>query len=158
MGIPMENTLRLASAVLALLGVGVATYIVIADSGGGAPTCLAGGGGCETVASSSYSHLIGVNIAVFGVGGYLLLLSAALVRGDWGRFAGLALSTVGFGVSAYLTYLEVFTIEAICQWCVTSAALMTALLAVNATRALAYLGRPPRPVAAPDDGSEQEKT
>jgi uncharacterized membrane protein len=92
------------------------------------------------------------------VGGYLLLLSAALVRGDWGRFAGLALSTVGFGVSAYLTYLEVFTIEAICQWCVTSAALMTALLAVNATRALAYLGRPPRPVAAPDDGSEQEKT
>lgn len=144
MRVPQEDTLRRASALLALLGVGVATYIAIADSGGGAPACLAGGGGCETVASSSYSHLAGINVAVFGIAGYLALLGAALARDDRGRLAGFAVSLAGFGFSAYLTYLEIFVIEAICQWCVSSAVLMTALFALNATRTLAYLGRPVR--------------
>ena len=35
------------------------------------------------------------------------------------------LALVGFGFSAYLTYLELFVIDAICQWCVASAVLMT---------------------------------
>jgi uncharacterized membrane protein len=142
---PAEATLRRVSAGIALLGVGVATYIAIADSGGGAPACLAGGGGCETVASSSYSHLLGINVAVFGIAGYLLLLVAALIRGDLGRFSGFAVSLAGFGFSAYLTYLELFVIDAICQWCVSSAVLMTVLFALNAVRAFAYLGTSARP-------------
>ena len=55
----MKRILRRIIAFVAALGIGVATYITIADSGGGAPTCLAGGGGCETVANSSYSHIAG---------------------------------------------------------------------------------------------------
>lgn len=149
MRLPREQTLRRLAAAVAVLGVGVATYIAIADSGGGAPACLAGGGGCETVASSSYSHLFGVNVAVFGIVGYLGLLAAALRRGDVARMAGFALALLGFGFSAYLTYLELFVIEAICQWCVTSAVLMSVLLALNATRAFAYLGRNPQPVTTP---------
>jgi uncharacterized membrane protein len=141
MGIPREETLQRAAAAVAAIGIGVATYITIADSGGGAPACLAGGGGCETVASSVYSHLAGVNVAVFGIAGYVLLLGAALLRGDTARFAGFAMSLVGFGFSAYLTYLELFVIDAICQWCVSSAALMTILFALNATRAVGYLGK-----------------
>ncbi len=141
--LPREKTLQRTSALVALIGIGVATYIAIADSGGGAPACFAGGGGCETVANSSYSHLFGVNVAVFGIGGYVLLLGAALLRGDAARFAGFAISLVGFGFSAYLTYLELFDINAICQWCVTSAVLMTILFALNATRALGYVGKPP---------------
>ena len=123
---PTERTLRAASALIALVGIGVATYITIADSGGGHPLCVAGGSGCQTVANSSYSHLFGVNVAVFGIAGYVLLLGAALAPGDAGRFAGLLLALGGFGFSAYLTYLELFTIDAICQWCVASAVLMTA--------------------------------
>ena len=42
------------------------------------------------------------------------------------------MALVGFGFSAYLTYLELFVIDAICQWCVASAVLMTLLLVVNA--------------------------
>jgi uncharacterized membrane protein len=137
---PTERTLRILSAVLAIVGIGVATYIAIADSGGGAPVCLAGGSGCETVASSHYSHVAGVNVAAFGIAGYVLLLAAALVPGDPGRFGGLLLAFVGFGFSAYLTYLELFVIDAVCQWCVASAVLMTAQLAVNAMRAFGYLG------------------
>jgi uncharacterized membrane protein len=139
-GVPGERTLRRTSGLVAVIGLGVATYIAIADAGGGAPTCLAGGGGCETVANSSYSHLAGINVAIFGIIGYVMLIGAAVFRGDGARFGGLLLALVGFGFSAYLTYLELFVIDAICQWCVASAALMTLLLILNAARAFAYAG------------------
>jgi len=137
---PSETVLRRVAAGIAIAGLGVATYVTIADAGGGAPQCLAGGHGCATVAQSHYSHIAGINVAVFGIVGYALLLGAALTTGDIGRFGGLMASLIGFGFSAYLTYLELFVIDAICQWCVASAVLMTLLLAVNAARALAYAG------------------
>jgi uncharacterized membrane protein len=140
MRLPSELALRRGQALVAVLGIGVATYIAIADAGGGAPACLAGGGGCQTVANSSYSHLAGVNIAVFGILGYVLLGATALLRGDAARFGGFGLALSGFGVSVYLTYLELFKIEAICQWCVSSAVLMTILLALTATRVVGYAG------------------
>jgi uncharacterized membrane protein len=140
MRFPTEATLRRIIAFIATVGIGVATYITIADSGGGAPTCLAGGGGCETVANSSYSHIAGVNVAVFGIVGYVALLLTAFLANDLGRFGGFAVSLGGFGFSVYLTYLEIFKIEAICQWCVASAVLMTILFLLNATRLIGYAG------------------
>ena len=138
---PAEGTLRGIGTFLASFGIGVATYIAIADSGGGSPVCIAGGHGCQTVAESSYSHLLGVNVAILGIIGYVLLLACALLRGDGARIAGFAVALIGFAFSLYLTYLELFTIEAICQWCVASAVLMTLLFATNATRMLVYVGR-----------------
>ena len=140
--LPSEILLQRIALLIALIGIGVAAYITIADSTGGAPACLAGGGGCETVASSSYSHIAGINVAVFGVGGYVLLVCAALTPGDLGRFTGFVLALVGCGFSLYLTYLELFVIHAICQWCATSAVLMTVLFVLHSLRAAGYAGRP----------------
>jgi len=134
---------RAVSTFVAAFGIGVATYIAIAESGGGAPACLAGGGGCETVAESQYADLAGINVAVIGIVGYVLLLVTALLRGDGARMGGFALSLAGFGFSVYLTYLELFVIEAVCQWCVISAILMTVLFGLNAFRMLRYAGRAP---------------
>ena len=142
MGAAEEGNLRRAATFLAALGVGIAAYIAIESAGGGAPVCVGGDGGCQTVAESSHSHLLGVNIAVFGLVGYLLLLVAARARGDGARMAGFALALVGFGYSFYLTYLELFVIDAICQWCIASALVMTALFVVNATRMVRFVGRP----------------
>jgi uncharacterized membrane protein len=140
---PAEGTLRGIATFLATFGIGVATYITIADSGGGSPVCIAGGHGCQTVAESSYSHVLGANIAVFGIVGYVVLLACALLRGDLARMGGFLASLIGFGYSVYLTYLELFKIEAICQWCVASAALMTLLFTANTVRMLVYVGREP---------------
>ena len=140
MSFPSEDNLRRAIAFVAALGVGVATYITIADAGGGAPACIAGSSGCQTVADSTYSHVAGVNIAVFGVVGYVLLLATAFLGNDAARFAGFALALGGFGYSVFLTYLEIFKIEAICQWCVASAVLMTILFLLSATRLIGYAG------------------
>jgi len=152
MKLPREGTLQRAIAFVAALGIGVATYITIADSGGGAPTCLAGGGGCQTVADSSYSHIAGVNIAVFGILGYVLLLASSFSRSDAARFGGFAVALGGFGFSVYLTYLELFKIDAICQWCVASAVLMTILFALNATRLIGYAGTAFDDAAPPEEG------
>jgi uncharacterized membrane protein len=135
-----ERNLRIIAAILAVAGIGVATYIAIAESGGGAPKCLAGGHGCETVANSQYAHLAGINVAVIGILGYVLLLAAAILPGDPGRFGGFLAALIGFGFSLYLTYLELFVIDAICQWCVASAVLMTLSLTVAAARAFLYAG------------------
>ena len=140
MRFPSEDSLRRGIAFAAALGAGVATYVAIVESGGGSPVCLAGGTGCHTVAQSSYSHVAGVNIAIFGVIGYLLLLATAFFANDAARFGGFAVSLGGFGYSIFLTYIEIFKIEAICQWCVASAVLMTILFLLNATRLIGYGG------------------
>jgi uncharacterized membrane protein len=151
MKLPDEGTLRRLIAFFAALGVGVAAYIAIAAAGGDAPTCLAGGSGCETVAESSYSHVFGINIAVFGIVGYALLLASAFLADDVARFGGFLIALGGFGYSVFLTYLELFRIDAICEWCLASAVLMTILFALCATRLVGYAGGDGR-AAAPADG------
>jgi uncharacterized membrane protein len=140
MKFPSEANLQRAIAFVATVGVGVATYITIADAGGGAPACIAGSSGCQTVADSSYSHVAGINIAVFGIVAYVLLLGCAFLASDLTRFGGFVVALGGFGYSVFLTYLEIFKIEAVCQWCVVSAVLMTILFLLNATRLIGYAG------------------
>jgi len=140
MKFPSEAFLRRAIVFVAAVGVGVATYITIVESGGGTPACVAGGGGCATVAESSYSEIAGINVAIFGIVGYVLLLATAFWATDLIRFGGFALALGGFGFSIYLTYLEIYEIEAICQWCVASAVLMTILFVLNAARLIGYAG------------------
>ena len=143
MRVPSEATLQRAGAFCAAFGIGIATYIALSAAGGDAPACIAGSHGCLTVAESSYSHLLGINVAVFGIVGYVLLLATSTLRGDPARLAGFALSLTGFGFSVYLTYLELFVIDAICQWCVASAIVMTILFAISATRMVRYVGTAP---------------
>ena len=140
MNFPSERILRMAIAFIAAVGIGVATYIFIADSTSGAPTCLAGGGGCETVAKSSYSHIAGINIAIFGIIGWVLILGTVFFANDAARLGGFLVALGGFGFSIYLTYLEIWKIEAICQWCVANAVLMTIAFILNTTRLLGYVG------------------
>jgi uncharacterized membrane protein len=140
MNYPSEWSLRRAIAFFAALGVAVAAYIAIAEAGGDSPVCLAGGSGCKTVADSSYSHVAGINIAIFGVIGYLLLLASSFLVSDAARLGGFLIALGGFGYSIFLTYIEIFKIEAICHWCVASAVLMTILFLLSATRLIAYGG------------------
>lgn len=135
-----EGSLQRAIAFVAALGIGVATYIAIAAAGGDSPVCLAGSSGCETVTRSSWSHVAGVNIAVLGIIGYALLLATAFFATDLARFAGFLLALAGFGYSVFLTYVELFKIEAACQWCLASGVLMTILFGLCAARLIAYAG------------------
>ncbi|MEA2375566.1 MAG: hypothetical protein QOD53_2029 [Thermoleophilaceae bacterium] len=131
-----ERRLVVSIALLALLGLAVAGYLTYIHYADVKPLCLSGNGGCEKVQASSYSKLAGIPVALLGLIGYATLLASLLVRSDAGRLAGALVALVGCGFSAYLTYREVFTIEAICQWCVVSGVLMTALAVLTTVRLL----------------------
>lgn len=131
--LPSDRLTRVA-ALICLAGLAVAGYLTYVHYEDISPLCTTGG--CEKVQASSYSELAGVPVALLGVFGYLAIAGSLWLRGDLGRAVTAALAIIGFGFSAYLTYLELFVIDAICQWCVVSAALMTALLVVAVLRLL----------------------
>jgi uncharacterized membrane protein len=128
--------LLLVTAALAAVGTAIAAYLTWVHYADIEPICAGGGGGCEKVQTSSYAELAGVPVAVIGLVGYLAILASLLVPGEPGRMGGAVLALVGFGFSAYLTYLELFEIDAICQWCVASAVVMTALAVATTARLL----------------------
>jgi uncharacterized membrane protein len=132
-----ERRLRVAIAVLAVAGLAVATYLTYVHYADVKPFCVAGGGGCEKVQTSDYAKLAGIPVAVLGLIGYLVILGSAFVRGDYGRLTGAVVALAGFGFSGYLTWRELFTIDAVCQWCVASAVLMTLLAVACVWRLLA---------------------
>ena len=138
-------TLRRVTAVLAIVGVAIAGYLTWVHYAGLEPVCVGGGGGCERVQSSRWAELAGVPVAVLGLAGYLTILASLGLPEEPGALVAAFLALVGFGFSCWLTYVEIAKIDAICQWCVASAVVMTALALVGVARVLR--GAPPR--AAP---------
>ena len=61
--------------------------------------------------------------------------------------AAFCVALIGFGFSLYLTYRELFTIHAICEWCASSAVILT-LLTIGAS--IRYvIGEGARPISLP---------
>ncbi len=130
-----DRRLKIAILVLSLIGIGIAGYLVYVHYDKLKILCLASGG-CETVQSSRYAKLDGIPVAVLGLAGYIGIFLSLAIRGELGRIIGFAIALIGFLFSMYLTYRELFTIKAICQWCVSSAVLMTVLVILTAIRAI----------------------
>jgi uncharacterized membrane protein len=147
-GVPVpdvvDRRLLIAILVLSLIGIGVAGYLTYTHYEGLNVVCLSSGG-CETVQKSVYSKLAGVPVAVLGLAGYIGILLSLAIRNELGRIAGFGIALIGFLFSMYLTYREIFTIKAICQWCVSSAVLMTILTVLTAIRALRVESEPVAP-------------
>ncbi len=127
-----------APVVLSGLGIFIAGYLVVKRFTGGNLACTRWAD-CDVVNNSVYSQLYGVPVCVIGLAGYLVLLGLALAaRWTNGRtqrqilLLSLLLSLGGVGFSAYLTYLEIYVIEALCAWCVASAIVIVLLAIVTA--------------------------
>lgn len=134
------RALRITLIVLAVVGLGWASYLTYVHYSGEAPLCVKASHGastCEQVQTSIYSELAGVPVALIGAIGYLAILATLLVSDSENlRFATAALTLGGFGFSVYLTYREVFSLHKICEDCVASAVIMTLLMALAIWRYL----------------------
>jgi uncharacterized membrane protein len=130
-----SRTLRITLLVLAVIGLGIASYLTYVHYAGIKPACTAGES-CTKVQTSVYSKLAGVPVALIGLLGYVGILGALLVDGENGRLAAVAMAWVGFAFSAYLTGRELWSIDAICIWCVGSAVVLTLLVGLTTTRFL----------------------
>lgn len=140
-GATVRGALLLAAA-LAALGAGIAVYLTVTHYGD-QPIACNGLGDCDYVNSSEYAKLLGVPVALVGAAAYLAMLFASLaafVRRDGALVLvawGIALASFAF--SLYLTYIELWVLDAICVYCVASACVATALFA--ALSAAAWLAQ-----------------
>jgi uncharacterized membrane protein len=129
----MTDRLRTPAIVISALGIAIAGYLTYVHYAGITPVCEIAHG-CAKVQTSQWSKVAGVPVALLGLLGYGGILAALFVRGEAAATAAAAMALVGAGFSAYLTYREVFTIGAICIWCVASAVLMALLAGVTVAR------------------------
>ena len=138
---------------LTLLGLAVASYLTYVHYAGIKPACTAGES-CTKVQTSVYSKIGGVPVALVGLLGYIAILGSLLVREtETSRLATMCLTLVGFGFSAYLTYRELFSIHAICEWCASSAVIMTVLTGLSTWRFLRGDERSPTPTLPADEAA-----
>ena len=124
-----RTTVGLVLAASGLLLTGYLTYTNLFDTH--AAYCGAGSS-CDLVQGSRWSTLLGVPLPALGFATYAII-GALLVRFRRLPRSWLALFCVTvFGVvfSSYLTAISIFEIEATCGYCLTSYAVLAALLVV----------------------------
>jgi uncharacterized membrane protein len=127
---------RMSAALLSLAGLFISAYLYLYKIGKiGSLAC--GAGDCETVQQSAWSRFAGLEVSLIGLLGYAGLLGLSLVALQpglagrrWPATLLTALAGIGVAFTAYLTYLELFVIHAICWWCVASAFVILAILIV----------------------------
>jgi uncharacterized membrane protein len=113
-----------------ILGAADAVYLLIYKITGNPHMCL-GNGGCHNVNFSPYSEIRGIPVSVFGICAYLAILCILVlerrvkIAKENGPLAIFGISLAGVVYSAYLTYLEIYVIHAICPFCVVSAIAIT---------------------------------
>jgi uncharacterized membrane protein len=130
-----SRALRITMIVLAVIGLGVASYLTYIHYADINPVCTSSS--CLKVQTSVYSKLAGVPVAVLGLIGYVAILGSLLIpESETSRLATLMFALAGFGFSAYLTYRELFSIHAVCEWCASSAVIMTILMCLSVWRFL----------------------
>lgn len=128
-----------ATALLSVVGLVDSLYLAFIKLTNNTTAC-AGIGDCDAVNNSRYAEVAGIPIALIGVLGYLAILAALAAERRWPQAAwtlrlgifGMALA--GALYSAYLTYIEVAVLDAICPFCVVSAVCMVGILILSVLR------------------------
>lgn len=122
------SRLWLFIAAVGLAGLAVTTYLTSNALTNSEVACSLDG--CNTVLTSKWSKILGIPVSAFGMATYAAIMLGALhayqspVGNLRGRLVVVGVSGVGVAASIYLTIVEVFVIEAFCQYCVTSAVLV----------------------------------
>jgi uncharacterized membrane protein len=135
-----QITLRRVSLVLALAGLAVAVYMTVIYYQDTEVFLCAEGGGCDTVKNSPFSHIGPVPVAALGVAGFLAILAMLASEELSGPLAAqgplmvFGMSLFGVIYVAYLTYLEIFVIHALCPYCVAAAVIMLAIFVIAVLR------------------------
>ena len=91
--------------------------------------------GCDTVAKSPYSILLGIPLSLLGLIFYVIILMLLIIQHKnffpaWKEYIQptlLFVTTLGFLSSVYFTYLQGWVIGAWCTYCIISAITSTAL-------------------------------
>lgn len=151
----VTDRLSTISLVLGIGGLAVAAYLTLVHYRSNLLVCTSGG--CHTVQNSPYAEIRGFPVAALGLAMYIVLTAMIGFRRSHPEsdqtltMAIFGLALIGAVFTIYLTYLELFVIHAICQWCVAFAIITWALVVVEGVR----LWRSPQP-SFDFDGEEDD--
>lgn len=131
-----RTTLLALLIVLTLIGIIDSTYLSISAANSDPLVCDIGGlTDCNLVAESPYSRLMGIPLAVYGLGfyGVILLLSISLLMTPSRKatYGLIAATVLGALASLYFLYLQIMVIQALCIYCLISAAVSFLLCALT---------------------------
>jgi len=133
------NSIWLTSVLLALAGAADSAYLASLKFTGAVAAC-ANIGDCEAVNNSKYAEIGGIPLALLGLLAYLAILGFLILElryPDWKEalhFGVFGLTLAGTIYSAYLTYIEIAVLHAICPYCVISAVVMLLLFVISIIR------------------------
>lgn len=132
-GKPTQSLSSTIIRIAALIGMLDSIYLAYVKLANTEIYCTPGLGECDVVNASQWSTLFGVPLGIYGVIGFMTLLLIELFAEKIAFLSPhkeillFALSLAGFLFSLYLTYIELFILHAICQWCVLSALMITVI-------------------------------
>lgn|GEM_PF-1852285 len=124
-----------AAAAAAVAGIAVSGYLLVSYARNIAPVCLAGA--CAEVATSPFSRFLGIPNAALGLMLYVAVAFVATAAASrtsvrsWASPVLFGLAAFGATFSAYLSWLQVAVLQAVCAWCALSAALWVVLLVLS---------------------------
>jgi uncharacterized membrane protein len=140
-----RDWMRIASVVLAVLGLLVAGYMTWAELTGNETVCANTGTiDCAAVQESAYASTFGIPVALLGTLGYILILGVLLLEdqvqflANYGRTLVIGMALFGVIFQAYLTVIEANVLEKWCQWCIASFVIIALLLVIGAVRLYAF--------------------
>jgi uncharacterized membrane protein len=128
---------KLVFTIIVVIGIANGIYLSILKLSNNAQMCIKGLGDCWTVNTSVYSQIYGIPIAILGTLAFLSLLVLIVLDGRTPFFKAFTpyflfgITLIGTLYSAYLTYLELEIIRAICPFCVVSAISMLILFGLS---------------------------
>jgi uncharacterized membrane protein len=136
-----QITLRFLSLILVVIGIIVSSYLSYSHLSNTSVVCVEGSEfDCGLVQSSVYSKLFGVPIAYLGLLTYLMLGALLLLEdrseliAEYGTIMIFGITLFAFLYSIWLVYVQVFILQALCQWCLTHEVVMTILFVVSSIR------------------------
>lgn len=134
------------SLLLVLVGTLISVYLSYVQLVNAPMICVEGDlFNCDVVQSSAYAKIFGVPIAYLGllayliIGGLLLLQDRVPLLRSYGVVLQFAVIFFAFIYSMYLVYLQVFVLEALCQWCLAHEIVMTLLFVITIPRLMRSL-------------------
>lgn len=135
----MDKWLYRALVALAIVGLAVSIYMTAYKILNNDAMCL-GSGDCSTVNASKYSEINNFPVAGIGVLGYLAILATLYFEKrnklfqENGTLMVFGMALTGFLFTVWLIYVEVALLKAICPFCLTSQAAMTAIFIIAVAR------------------------
>ncbi len=129
---------RMAIATLSLIAGISAVYLHMYKRGLVGSLSCASGDGCNRAMFSRWGWFLGVDVALIGVIGYALLLTASIMNLQprwqgkrWPAGLLLGLSLLGFLFTLRLKYGEFVILRTFCPWCAISAVSITVITGLS---------------------------